>query len=269
MRWSNVSPNVSFCFETNISRIRLGRKTFCPGVRGTFLKMDEKYLDFAKESIQILEKITPFVCIDGSNSHLKCSFKSILEKKHQMLSLQGSLFVCHTWKLYWSAPILTILPCPVRSAKFLVALLRRLCFFSFYLFIIFFVLLTLYFAIRYSWQLWNSKKSLGHPYISRNLQISFTNIFFSFSLTNACLHCRLSNLHAVLWTAKRFVVSEISKHNAFDFIDENFETLNSISNIFQETHDFLVLTESVIICIYLRKVQRKGFSKKPPKDIWR
>ena len=32
----------------------------------------------------------------------------------------------------------------------------------------------------------------------------------------------------------------------------NFENLDSISNIFQETHDFLVLTEPVIICIYLR-----------------
>ena len=78
-----------------------GREKFCPGVLpGTFLKMDEKYLDFAKESVVILEKNTPFVCIDGSNSHLKCSFKSVLEKKHQMLSLQGSLFVCHTGKLY-------------------------------------------------------------------------------------------------------------------------------------------------------------------------
>ena len=32
----------------------------------------------------------------------------------------------------------------------------------------------------------------------------------------------------------------------------NFENLNSISNIFQATHDFLDLTDSVIICIYLK-----------------
>ena len=32
----------------------------------------------------------------------------------------------------------------------------------------------------------------------------------------------------------------------------NFENLNSISNIFQETHNFLVLTDPLIICIYLR-----------------
>ena len=31
----------------------------------------------------------------------------------------------------------------------------------------------------------------------------------------------------------------------------NFQNLNSISKTFQETHDFLVLTGPVIICIYL------------------
>ena len=32
----------------------------------------------------------------------------------------------------------------------------------------------------------------------------------------------------------------------------NFENLNSISNIFQETHDFLAWTDPQIICIYLK-----------------
>ena len=36
----------------------------------------------------------------------------------------------------------------------------------------------------------------------------------------------------------------------------NFENLHSISNIFQETHNFLVLTSPVIICIYLRTSDR-------------
>ena len=36
----------------------------------------------------------------------------------------------------------------------------------------------------------------------------------------------------------------------------NFENLNFILNIFQETHDFLVLTDPVIICIYLRTTDR-------------
>ena len=59
-----------------------------------------------------------------------------------------------------------------------------------------------------------------------------------------------------------FVASEIPKHKAIDLIHKKFENLNSISNIFQETHDFLVLMESVIICIYLRNSQRKFLSKK-------
>ena len=37
-----------------------------------------------------------FVCIYGLNSHLKCSFKSILERKHQNYSLRRPSFKCHT-----------------------------------------------------------------------------------------------------------------------------------------------------------------------------
>ena len=36
----------------------------------------------------------------------------------------------------------------------------------------------------------------------------------------------------------------------------NFENLNSISNIFREAHDFLVLTDPPIICISLRTTDR-------------
>ena len=37
----------------------------------------------------------------------------------------------------------------------------------------------------------------------------------------------------------------------------NIENLNSILNISQETHDVLVLTDLVIICIYLRTTDRQ------------
>ena len=37
----------------------------------------------------------------------------------------------------------------------------------------------------------------------------------------------------------------------------NFENLNSIPNVFQETHNFLVLTDPLIICIYLRTTDRR------------
>ena len=36
----------------------------------------------------------------------------------------------------------------------------------------------------------------------------------------------------------------------------NFEYFSSISNIFQETHNFLVLTDPLIICVYLRTINR-------------
>ena len=42
----------------------------------------------------------------------------------------------------------------------------------------------------------------------------------------------------------------------FCWILANFENLNSISNIFQETQDFSVLVDPVIICVYLRTTDR-------------
>ena len=39
--------------------------------------------------------------------------------------------------------------------------------------------------------------------------MSFTKIFFSFSLKNVCLYCRLRKAYAVLRAANRFVGSEI------------------------------------------------------------
>ena len=58
--------------------------------------------------------------------------------------------------------------------------------------------------------------------------------------------------YVILWVTNRFVGSETPKHNAFD----QFWKLNYISSIFQETHDFLVLADPVIICIYLRTTER-------------
>ena len=115
-------------------------------------------------------------------------------------------------------------------------------------------LLALYFPIIYSWSLSSSEKSLVgknvHPYISKILQISFTQIrFFIYFDKCLCYPCQLHKVYAVLWAAKPFVPSEIPKHNAFDLIYENFKNLNSISNIFLRKTLF-VLTDSVIICTY-------------------
>ena len=61
--------------------------------------------------------------------------------------------------------------------------------------------------------------------------------------------CQLCKAYAVLWAARPFVGSETPKHNDFD-------QFWKFLNIFQETHDFLILTDSVIICIYLKTTER-------------
>ena len=121
--------------------------------------------------------------------------------------------------------------------------------------------LALYFPIICSWQLSSSEKSLVRKknssiYLKDFTDFYYRNIFFSFTLTNACYPCRLRP--AVLGAANRFVGSETPKYNAFDLFSKNFKDLISISNIFQETHDFLVLTSSVITIVSIfRKSQCK------------
>ena len=123
----------------------------------------------------------------------------------------------------------------------------------------------------YSCQLSSSEKSLVGKrfiHISQRFYKFLLQYIFLIFLRNVCLPCRLRKTYAILWAVNRFVGSEISKHNAFNLINENFEKLNSISNIFLETRDFLVLTNSIIICIYLRKSKRKLLWKKPQEDIF-
>ena len=117
-------------------------------------------------------------------------------------------------------------------------------------------LLALYFPIIYSWKLSSSEKSLFqknvHPYVPQRFYRFLLHRYLSFFYFDKCLCCPcwLRKVYAVLWAGNCFVALEIPKHNAFDLIEENFKNLNSISNIFQETHDFLVLMDSVIACIY-------------------
>ena len=61
--------------------------------------------------------------------------------------------------------------------------------------------------------------------------------------------------------AKRILYSKqptvwLARRNLNTMILTNLENLNSISNIFQETHDFLVLADPVIVGIYLRTTDR-------------
>ena len=62
--------------------------------------------------------------------------------------------------------------------------------------------------------------------------------------------------------SKRMLYSEqpttvlLARRHLNTMILTNSENLNSIWNIFQETHDLLVLTDELIICIYLRTTDR-------------
>ena len=61
------------------------------------------YLKIEKSSM-ILEKIALFVCIYGLHSNLKCSFKSILEKKHKNFSLR-SLLLYDVYEVFIQVPL--------------------------------------------------------------------------------------------------------------------------------------------------------------------
>ena len=86
------------------------------------------------------------------------------------------------------------------------------------------------------------KKIIHISQVFYRFRIFFSFFVFSFSLTNdACLPCQLRKACAVLWAANRFVGLETPKHNDFG----QFRT-------FSKKHNFLVLTDPVVIRIYLR-----------------
>ena len=86
------------------------------------------------------------------------------------------------------------------------------------------------------------KKIMHISQVFYRFRIFFSFFVFSFSLTNdACLPSQLRKAYAVLWAANRFVGLETPKHNNFG----QFRT-------FSKKHNFLVLTDPVVIRIYLR-----------------
>ena len=120
-------------------------------------------------------------------------------------------------------------------------------------------LLAIYFAIIYSWQLSSGEKLLvgkkTQPYISRifaDLDFFHKDFFF---------HFHWEMFVYLVGYAKRILCSEqptvsLAWRDLSTMLLTNFENLNSISNISQETHDFLVLSDPLIICIYLRTTDR-------------
>ena len=55
---------------------------------------------YCKKIAVIFLKNTLFICMYRLNSHLKCIFKSILEKKNENFSLRSSSFAYHTWNVF-------------------------------------------------------------------------------------------------------------------------------------------------------------------------
>ena len=112
-------------------------------------------------------------------------------------------------------------------------------------------LLALCFAIIYSWQLSSSEKTLFGEKISSiyftditDLDFFYTDIFFTFPYAK----CMLYSEQQTILLAQR--------HLNTQWFRPIFEDLNFVSNIFQETDDFLVLTDPVITSIYSRTTDR-------------
>ena len=126
-------------------------------------------------------------------------------------------------------------------------------------------LLALYFAMIYSWQLSSSEKSLvgkkiiciSHGFNRFRFLFFIFFIFLSFSMTNVCL----LSVYFVGY-AKRMLYSEqptvlLARRHLKTMLLINFENVNSILNIFQETHESFERPSNYL---YLFKNHRQTFS---------
>ena len=91
-----------------------------------------------------------------------------------------------------------------------------------------------------NFQVVNNHESEKNHYLKDFTGFFYTNIFFSFSQTNTCLPSRWIKTRAAPLAANHFVGSKTPKGSDFDLITKSFENSNSILNIFQETHNFLI-----------------------------
>ena len=78
-------------------------------------------------------------------------------------------------------------------------------------------------------------------------------------------------VYLVIYT-KRILHSEqpnflLARRHLNTMILTNFENLNSISNIFQETHHFLVFADAVIICICFWHFRDQGNVRHPTSKL--
>ena len=106
---------------------------------------------------------------------------------------------------------------------------------------------------------------VGKKHSSKNLK-DFTDLDFFFCFYFFHFLCQMP-VYLVVY-AKRMLCSEqptalLARRHLNTMLLTNFENFNSISNIFRETHGFLVLTDTAIICIYIRTVFVTGDWRPP------
>ena len=77
-----------------------------------FFENRRKVTWFCKKKPWSWKKGALFVCIYGLNSHLKCSFKSILDKKHQFFFRVGLFYCMSSMKHFSNCPYSKKLPLP-------------------------------------------------------------------------------------------------------------------------------------------------------------
>ena len=115
-----------------------------------------------------------------------------------------------------------------------------------------------YFTVIYSWQLSSSEKSLfgkkTHTYISISQGFYDLDFFFSFFFLWQMPFYLVGYAKRLLHFQQPTIL--LAQRHLKTMCLTNFENVNSILNIFQEKHDFLVLTDPVIICICLRTTGR-------------
>ena len=125
-------------------------------------------------------------------------------------------------------------------------------------------LLALYFAIIYNWQLSSSEKSLVEKKNSCMYLKDFTDLdffFFSFFFYKCLftlsvmqsIYCSISSQPDRKKSSQPFF---LARRHLNTILLTNFENSISISTIFREIHNFLVLADPVIIYIYLRTTGR-------------
>ena len=110
-------------------------------------------------------------------------------------------------------------------------------------------LLALYFTFIYSWQLSSGKKSLVRVKNSSIYLKDFTDLdFFSQMFLFFILFYLVVYVKLMLYSEQPIVL--LARRHLNIMLLNNFENLVSISNILQETHDFLVFTDPTVTCIY-------------------